>query len=196
MQPFVWPCGRLWEEGRRQVDIWLLCYCEFQILWLSPTLNLVEFFNLGIPESSSLAVTDVALRSPFSDPLPPQHCVLTCTYTHKLQDSLFRQKKVMGKKQYLTDSRARVRFRFNVRLHADGGLWDLVAGEKLGLVWKGVGLVGVPCGSRPFCTYKNADVTRRYLQMGWRKAAFYCHFNLSSHCWWRTENTVSCKRRW
>lgn len=27
-----WP---LWEEGRRQVDIWPVCYCEFQISWLS-----------------------------------------------------------------------------------------------------------------------------------------------------------------
>lgn len=27
-------------------------------------------------------------------------------------------------------------------------------GEELGLVWKGVGLAGVPYGSCPFCTYK------------------------------------------
>lgn len=51
MQPFGWPCGCLGEEGRRQVDIWPVCYCEFQILWLSLTHNLLEFFNLGIPET-------------------------------------------------------------------------------------------------------------------------------------------------
>ena len=47
MQPFGWPCGRRREEGRRQVDIWPLCYCEFQILWLSPTLNLLELLIWG-----------------------------------------------------------------------------------------------------------------------------------------------------
>lgn len=33
------------------------------------------------------------------------------------------------------------------------GLWERVAGEELGLVWKGVGLAGVPRGSRPSSTY-------------------------------------------
>lgn len=84
------------------------------------------------------------------------------THTYKLQDSLLKKKE--EKKHYLTDSRAGVRFRFNVRLHVDGGLWERVAGEELGLVWKGVGLAGVPRGSRPFCTYKPPDVTHRYLQ--------------------------------
>lgn len=56
----------------------------------------------------------------------------------------------------------------------DGGLWERVAGEELGLVWKGVGLAGVPHGSRPFCTYKPPDVTHRYLRAGWREAAFFC----------------------
>ena len=61
---------------------------------------------------------------------------------HRIPCSGKKEKK--EKKQYLTDSRARVRFRFNVRLHVDGGLWEWVAGEELGLVRKGVGLAGVP----------------------------------------------------
>lgn len=82
-----------------------------------------------------------------------------------LQDSLFRKKKkTEKKKQYGTDSRAGVRFRFNVCVHVDEGLWERLAGEELGFVWKGVGLAGVPRGSRPFCTYKRADVTHCYLQ--------------------------------
>lgn len=56
------------------------------------------------------------------------------TCMRKLQDSQFREKE-KEKKQYLTDSRAGVRFRFNVRLHVDEGC----TGEELGLVWKGVG---------------------------------------------------------
>lgn len=82
------------------------------------------------------------------------------TRAHKRQYSLFKRKKEERKKnpQYFTDSRAGVRFRFNVRLHVDGGGFG-VGGGELGLVWKGVGLAGVPHGSRPFCTNTPADVT-------------------------------------
>ncbi len=35
-----WP---LREEGRRQVDIWPVCYCEFQICWLSGSIFNLRF---------------------------------------------------------------------------------------------------------------------------------------------------------
>lgn len=47
MQPFAWPHSHVGEEGRRQVDIWPVCYCEFQILWLSLTLHLLKFLIWG-----------------------------------------------------------------------------------------------------------------------------------------------------
>lgn len=129
-------------------------------------------FNLGIPETVLCSQLLTSLLTHLSlTPLLTTLTLRTQTHTHKLQDSLFRGEKKTTeekkkKKQYLTDSRARVRFRFNVRLHVDGGLWERVAGEELGLVRKGVGLAGVPRGSRPFCTYRPADVTHRYLQAG------------------------------
>lgn len=89
-QPFVWPHGRLREEGRRQVDIWAVCYCEFQILWLSPTLNLLEFFNLEIP-----ATVDLQFLKSLHVPLSVTSLLTTSirhTDTHMLQDSLFRKK--------------------------------------------------------------------------------------------------------
>lgn len=96
MQPFGWPCGRLGEESRRQVDIWPVCYCEFQILWLSLTLNLLEFFNLGIPERVHSQWLTSLLAHPFLTPLFTD--LSLCTHRHtntrtKLQDSLFRGKK-------------------------------------------------------------------------------------------------------
>lgn len=114
MQPFGWPCGRLREEGRRQVDIWPVCYCEFQILWLSLTLNLLEFFNLGIPETvPSQRLTSLLARSPFSDPPLLTNRVLH-TYSTRIPC-------LGGKKWYLTDPRAGVRFRFNVFAVGAGG---------------------------------------------------------------------------
>lgn len=179
MQPFSWPCGRLGEEGRRQVDIWPVCYCEFQILWLSPTLNLLEFFNLGMAETvHSLRLTSLLAHLCLTLFLKclnthTHTCMHACTHTIWRIPCLRKKKRRKKKTQDLTDSRARVRFRFNVRLHVEGGLWERVAGEELGLVCKGVGLAGVPHGSRPFCTFKPPDVTHRYLQAGWREAASF-----------------------
>lgn len=103
MQPFRWPCGSPSEEGRRQVDIWPVCYCEFQILRLSRT-PLLEFFNLGFLSRFTQGAV-AALHSPF----PDLHAFFTVY-----------QKKKNGrgkKKVHLTDSRARLKFHFNVRLH-------------------------------------------------------------------------------
>lgn len=61
----------------------------------------------------------------------------------KLQDSLFkREEKKSGgeKKQYLTDSRARVRFRFNVRLHEDGGPVEVGCWAKNGVTMEECGV--------------------------------------------------------
>ena len=116
-----------------------------------------------------LAVADVASCSPLSDPaLDYPNTAHTTAHAKAAGFPVQGKKKKRRRKktQYLTDSRARVRFRFNVRLHVDGGLWERVAGEELGLVRKGVGLAGVPDGSRPFGTYKPADVTHCYLQAG------------------------------
>lgn len=129
MQPFGWPCGRLREEGRRQVDIWPVCYCEFQILWLSLTLNLLEFFNLGIPETvPSQRLTSLLTRSPFSD---PQLLTKRVLHTYSTRIPCLR-----GKNWYLTDPRAELRFRFNVSL-----LWERAA-EGAGVGLQGCGVNG------------------------------------------------------
>lgn len=49
-----WP---LREEGRRQVDIWPVCYCEFQICWLSGSAFNLRFqrrFTRGVAAHLSL----------------------------------------------------------------------------------------------------------------------------------------------
>lgn len=107
MQPFGWPCGQLREEGRRQVDIWPVCYCEFQILWLSLTLNLLEFFNLGIPETvPSQRLTSLLALSPFSDP-PAPPLTKRVLRTHTTRIPCLGIKAGGGGNQYLTDPRAR-----------------------------------------------------------------------------------------
>lgn len=157
MQPFGWPCGRLREEGRRQVDIWPVCYCEFQILWLSLTLNLLEFFNLGIPETvPSQRLTSLLTRSPFSDPPLLTKRVLH-TYSTRIPC-------LRGKNGTLQIPGPGSGFVLMSVCCGSGRL------KELGLVCKGVGLTGVPRGSLPFHTYKPPDVTRHYLQSGWWEA--------------------------
>lgn len=132
MQPFGWPCGRRREEGRRQVDIWPVCYCEFQILWLSLTLNLLEFFNLGIPETvPSQRLTSLLTRSPFSDPGLLTNRVV---HTYSTRIPHLRGKKICT---------------FQIPGLGSGFvLMSVCCGsgrlEELGLVCKGVRLAGVP----------------------------------------------------
>lgn len=190
MQPFGWPCGRLREEGRRQVDIWPVCYCEFQILWLSLTLNLLEFFNLGIPETvPSQRLTSLLARSPFSDPPLRTNWVLR---TSTSRNPCLGIKARGGKKKKKKIS--------TLQIPGPGSgfvLMSVCCGrgrlEEMGLACKGVGLEGVPRGSLRLCTYKPPDVTRRYLQSGWWEAvslSFFCSFymqslNHSQDHWWR-----------
>ncbi len=81
-----WP---LWEEGRRQVDIWPVCYCEFQICWLSGSI-----FNLRFQRRFTRRVVVAHLSLTYGKNQPEE-------------------------KRHLTHSRARVGFRFNVCSHVD-----------------------------------------------------------------------------
>lgn len=191
MQPFGWPCGRLWEEGRRQVDIWPVCYCEFQILWLSLTLNLLEFFNLGIPETvPSQRLTSFLTRSPFPDPPPSPDQPGVAHILH--QDSLF------GGGWYLTHPRAGVRFRFNVSL-----LWEEAAGgagvslQGCGVSWSSLWQPSIPHKQTPWCHTPLLAIWMMRSSFSFFFSLFLMHsLNHSSCRWWRILNNISCTRWW